>query len=180
MGPRDVPPVAAQPGSADRESGVRLRVELISAHARIGGVVDLGTYGRLSDLLNYQAGSLELQDGVVLNRTGLPTTDGGSQLEVRLEALTLVLDRSGYVPPREREAIEKRALPMVAVTDAHVVTGTFYVYPSAEPTAYLRAKEPQWLPLTEVRVRWMVDRRIAFRAGFAVLNRSSIVTAALA
>jgi hypothetical protein len=174
------PPPDIQFGPSGRQAGARLKVELISAHARIGGMVDLGSYARLSDLVNFQDGSLELQEGVILNRSGIPTSDGAAQLEVRPEALTIILDRSGHVPPHAGEAIEKRPLRMVAVTDAHVVTGTFYVYPSAEPVAYLRAREPQWLPLTDVRVRWMVDRRIRFGAPFALLNRSSIVTAALA
>jgi hypothetical protein len=173
-----------QPGiQIDRQTnlqgGPRLHVELVSAHARIGGDVHLGTYSRLSDMLNFHEDTITLADGVVLNRTGIPTTDGSRHLEVRSDALTIVLDRSDYVPPPDPEAIEKRAFRMVAVTDAHVVTGTFYIYPSAEPMAYLRAKEPHWLALTDVNIRWLVDRRVKFRANFAVLNRSSVVTAAV-
>lgn len=69
---------------------------------------------------------------------------------------------------------------MLAVTAGHVITGTFFIYPGAEPIAYLRAQEPHWVPVTDVRVRSLVDRRIKFSASFAVLYRKSVIaTAAL-
>ncbi len=90
-----------------------------------------------------------------------------------------MIDHSDYVPPADSEAVEKRAHRMLVVTQGHVITGTFFVYPGAEPVAYLRAQEPRWVPITDVRIRSMVDRRIKFSAGFAVLNRRSVVATAV-
>jgi hypothetical protein len=165
-----------QPGL---QTGPNLEVELISSHARIGGSVNLGAYTRLSDLLNFHDEILTVSNGVVLNRTGIATADGSPQLDARLDGLTIVLDRSDYVPPHDSEAVEKRPYRMLAVTDAHVITGTFFIYPSAEAIAYLRAQEPHWVPLVDVRIRSLVDRRIKFSAGFAVLNRRSVVATAV-
>lgn len=161
------------------QSGPTLKVELISAHARIGGSVNLGAYTRLTDLLNFHDEILTVRDGVILNRSGIATADGAALLDVNLETLTIVMDRSDYVPPPDPEAVEKRAHRMLAVTEAHVITGTFFVYPGAEPTAYLKMKDPRWVPLTDVRVRSLVDRRVKFSAGFAVMSRKSVLATAL-
>jgi hypothetical protein len=164
---------------AGLQTGPNLAVELISSHVRIGGSVNLGAYTRLSDLLNFHDEILTVKDGVVLNRTGIATADGSPQLDVRLDGLTMVIDRSDYVPPPDSEAVEKRPFRFLAVTQGHVITGTFFIYPSAEPIAYLRAQEPHWVPIADIRVRSMVDRRIKFSAGFAVLNRRAVVATAV-
>lgn len=165
-----------QPGLA---TGPSLAVELVSSHARIGGSVSLGAYTRLSDLLNFHDEILTVKDATILNRTGIATADEAAELDVRLDGLTIVVDHSDYVPPPDSEAIEKRHHRMLVVTSAHVITGTFFTYPGAEPIAYLRAQEPRWVAITDVRIRSMVDRRIRFSAGFAVLNRKSVVATAV-
>lgn len=164
---------AFNPGS---QVGPELEVELISDHARIGGSINLGAYTRLSDLLSFHDEILTVTDGVILTRTGRQTADGAPQLDVHLEELTLVIDRSNYVPPPDiGQAIEKTAHRMLAVTAAHIITATFFIYPSAEPISYLRAKEPPWVPVANVRVRSLVDRRIRYGADFAVLYRNAVL-----
>lgn len=165
---------------AGAQGGPSLAIELISAHARIGGSVSLGAYTRLSDLLNFHDEILTVQDGKVLDASGAATEDEAAELDIRLNHLTMVVDRSDYVPPPDSEAIEKRPYRLVAVTQGHVMTGTFFIYPDAEPVAYLRAHEPHWVPIAEVDVRSLVDRRIKFSARFAVLNRRAVVASALA
>ena len=162
-----------QPGT---QVGANLKVELISDHARIGGSVNLGAYTRLSDLLSFHDEVLTVAGGVILTRTGYETADGAPQLDVHLNELTLVLDRSDYVPPPDSgQTIEKTAHRMLAVTAAHIITATFFIYPDAEPISYLRAKEPPWVPLANVRVRSLVDRRIKYGAKFAVLHRKAVL-----
>ena len=158
------------------QSGPALAVELIGPHVRFGGTVKLGPYLRLSDLLNFHDQTLTLADAVVLNRTGQPTADGVPALDVRADAISLVIDHSGYVPPAASDdvAVQKASYRLMAVTDAHLITGTFFIHPGVEPNAYLLAAEPRWIPLTDVRVRSMVDRGIKFGAEFAVLNRRSV------
>lgn len=165
---------------AGLQTGPSLAVELISAHTRIGGSVGLGAYTRLPDLLNFHDEILTVKDARVLNRTGIATADGAPELDIRLDTMTIVVDHSDYVPPADTEVVEKRAHRMLVVTEAHVITGTFYIYPGAEATAYLRAKEPHWVPMSDVRVRSTIDRRIKLSAGFAVLNRRAVVATAVA
>jgi hypothetical protein len=161
---------------AGSQGGAALAIELIGPHVRFGGTVKLGSYGRLSDLLNFHDQTLTLADAVVLNRTGLATADGVPALQVQIDAICLVLDHSGYVPPPASDdiAVQKARYRLMAVTEAHLITGTFFIYPGVEAKAYLLAAEPRWIPLTEVRVRSVIDRRIKFGAEFAVLNRRSV------
>lgn len=169
------------PFQAGSQSGASLAVELIGPHVRLGGTVQLGHYVRLSDLLNLHDQTLTLADAVVLNRTGQKTDDAVPALDVRLATISLVVDHSGYVPPTPTEAVgvPKKSHRLIAVTEAHLITATFFVYPSAEPTASLLAAEPRWIPLTGLRVRSLIDPSIEFEAEFAVLNRTSVAASSV-
>jgi hypothetical protein len=156
--------------------GPTLELELLSAHARISGSINLGAYTRLSDLLSFHDDILAVSDAIVLNQAGEPTADRAPVLDVRLETLELVIDKSNYKPPPDTEqAIEKRAHRMLAVTEAHVITATFFIYPDAEPVSYLKAHEPRWIPIADVHVTLLTDRKIEINADFAILHRTPIV-----
>ena len=157
-------------------TGQELQLELISEHARIAGSVHLGAYPRLSDLLSFHHEILTVSDGVVLGRTGEPTGQRAPQLDIRLDALTLVIDRSSYVPPTDsNQAVEKTAHRMLAVTGGHVINATFFIYPSAEPNSYLRAPEPRWIPIVDVEITSLSDSSVVLKADFAVLQRKALL-----
>ena len=165
---------------AGAQSGPQLEIELVSSNARIGGSVNLGAYSRLSDLLNFHDEILTVAAGAIMNTLGVRSADAGLPLDVRLNELTLVLDRSDYVPPPDTEQmVEKREHKMLAVTDAYVITATFFIYAGAEPVPYLRATEPRWIPITDVNVRSLVDREVEFEAKFAVLHRKPLLATAV-
>jgi hypothetical protein len=164
---------------AGAQSGPQLELELVSSNARIGGSINLGAYSRLSDLLNFHDDILTVGAGAVMNALGV-RSDAGLPLDVRLSELTLVIDRSNYVPPTDEEQlIEKREHKMLVVTDAYVITATFFIYAGAEATPYLRANEPRWIPITDVNVRSLIDRNIEFEAKFAVLHRKPLLATAV-
>jgi hypothetical protein len=75
--------------------------------------------------------------------------------------------------------IEKREHRMFALTDAYVITATFFIYAGAEPVPYLRANEPRWIPISDVNVRSLVDREVEFDARFAVLHRKPLLATAV-
>jgi hypothetical protein len=162
------------------QSGPRLDIELVSSNARIGGSINLGSYSRLSDLLNFHDEILTVAAGAVMNPLGVRTSDLGLPLDVRLSELTIVIDRSDYRPPPDAEQmVEKQEHKMLAVTDAYVITATIYIYAGVEPVAYLRAAEPRWIPVTDVNVRSLIDREIEMESKFAVLHRKPILATAV-
>jgi len=161
---------------AGAQSGPQLDIELVSSNARIGGSINLGAYARLSDLLNFHDDILTIAAGAVMGPTGERSGSAGLPLDVRLGGLTIVLDRSDYVPPADSEQmVEKREHKMLAVTDAYVITATFFIYAGAEAIPYLRAAEPRWIPITDVNVRSLTDREVEFEAKFAVLHRKPLL-----
>ncbi len=165
---------------AGSQSGPQLDLELVTPNARIGGSINLGAYSRLSDMLNFHDEILTVEAGAVMNPLGVRSDAAGLPLDVRLSELTMVIDRSNYVPPTDEEQlIEKREHKMLAVTDAYVITATFFIYAGAEATPYLRANEPRWIPITDVNVRSLVDRNIEFDAKFAVLHRKPLLATAV-
>ena len=159
------------------QGGPRIELELIASHARFSGTVTLGAYSRVSDLLNFHDEVLSVADGTVLNPVGERSADAVPQLDIRLSDLTLVIDRSNYVPPpaAAEERVEKKSHRLLAVTDAYVITATFFIYEGAEAIPYLRAAEPHWIPVTEVKMRSLLDREVEIDADFAVLHRKPIL-----
>lgn len=161
---------------AGAQSGPQLEIELVSSNARIGGSINLGSYARLSDLLNFHDEILTIAAGAVMGPTGERTGGAGIPLDVRLTELTIVVDRSNYAPPPDTDLmVEKKEHKMLAVTDAYVITATFFIYAGAEPIPYLRAAEPRWIPITDVNIRSLTDRDIEFEAKFAVLHRKPLL-----
>lgn len=161
---------------AGAQGGPTIELELIASHARFSGSVKLGAYARVSDLLNFHDEVLSVADGAVLTPTGERTADAVAQLDIRLSDLTLVIDRSNYAPPPDAEQmVEKKPYRLLGVTDAYVITATFFIYAGAEAVPYLRAAEPHWIPVTDVKVRSLLDRKVEFDADFAVLHRKPLL-----
>lgn len=173
-------PVTDNPFDMTLQTGPTLALELISAHARLAGSVNLGAYTRLSDLLSFHDEILAVTDARVLTETGAETGDRATTLDIHLDTLTLVIDRSDYVPPPDADqAIEKKAHRMLAVTEGHIITATFFIYPDAEPIAYLRAVVPKWVPITKVEVRSLIDPSAKVASEFAVLRRAAVTATAI-
>ncbi len=165
---------------AGAQSGPQIDIELVASNARIGGSINLGAYSRLSDLLNFHDDILTVAAGVIMGPAGERSGNAGLPLDVRLSELTLVVDRSDYVPPTDPDqVIEKREHKMLVVTDAYLITATFFIYAGAEPVPYLRAAEPRWIPISDVNVRSLTNREIEFEAKFAVLHRKSFLATAV-
>ena len=161
---------------AGSQSGASLAIELIGPGTRLRGTVNLGPYVRLSDLLNFHDQVLQVADATVLDPTGKEMGDAVPSLDVRLGQISLVVDHSGYVPPipTEELGIQKVSHRLLAVTEAQLITGTFFIHPSAEPSPYLLAFEPKWIPITGLRVRSLIVPSVEFEADFAVLNRAAV------
>jgi len=171
--------VVSQPDfsfQAASQSGPSLALELIGPHTRLRGNVRLGSYVRLSDLLNLHDQILQVADAVVLDPSGQALTDPVPALDVRLGAISVVVDHSGYVPPTPPEELDipKVSHRLMAVTEAHLITGTFYIHPSAEPSPYLLAFEPNWIPITGLVLQPLIVQSAKFEADFAVLNRAYV------
>jgi len=155
-------------------------VELIGNDLRVGGSVDLRGFGRLSDFVSLQSGSVHLHEAMILNRRGMPTSDSVPEMAIKLHDLTLIGQRMAPrpAPVLADIRVDKIRRRIMAVTAAHIVEGTVSLYPGAELMAYLEASDPPFLPLLNARLRWLADRRLKTGFEFAMLNRAKIVAVA--
>jgi hypothetical protein len=151
-------------------------VELLGNQLRAEGLVDLGNWTRVSDYVNFLTGFFTIRDVTLLSRLGEPTRLTFPDLRVRLDDITIVgqRDPGPQVDPGDRY-IPKERRRLVLTTVAHIIYGHAYVHEQASMTAFVDATDPRFIPMTNVRVRWLADRRLAGRYPFALIHRSHIV-----
>lgn len=159
------------------------QVELVGSHLRASGNVDLGNFRRLSDYVNFLTGFFTIRDVTLLSRIGEPTRLTFPDLRVRLDEIAIIgepdpLMRSSDVTDVSDAVIVKQRRRLVVTTAAHIVYGFAYLHEEASLTAFVDATEPRFIPLVNVRVRWLADRRLAGRFPFALVQRSHIVAVA--
>ena len=153
------------------------RVELIGPQLRLAGLVDLGPFPRLSDLVTVASEMLPLRDAVVLNRRGMETADRANLLHVRLRDVTLIAQRLVYesIPPGPEMMVNKVTRDVFVMTPSLTINGTLSLYPGAGALAFLQASDPLFLPLRSPAVRWLADRRLKTSFVFGLVNRGHLV-----
>ena len=155
---------------------VRPRVELIGTHLRAEGAVDLGHFKRLSDYVNLLEGFFTIHDVVLLSRLGEPTRITFPDFRARLDDIALVGQRmSPPVRGSDEFYVRKDRRRLVITTAAHIVYGYAYIHEQASTMAFLDSPDPHFVPMTNVRVRWLADRRLAGRFAFALIQRPHII-----
>jgi hypothetical protein len=156
-------------------SPVLTDVELIGTHLRASGALATGNFTRLSDYLNHVEGFFQLSDVILLTRTGAPTRVVIPELRVRLDEIALVGQRDpDLVSTPDDHYVPKRRQRLLVMTAAHIVSGFAYLHEQASVTAFIDADDPPFIPMRDVRVRWLADRRLAGRYRFALIQRRHI------
>jgi hypothetical protein len=153
-------------------------LELIGTHLRASGVVDVGRFRRISDYVNLLLGFFALRDVVFLTRTGESTKDTVSELRVRLDDVAVVgqLVADPLPPPTEQNVvIPKQAHRLVVMTRAHLVDGFVYIHEHGSLMQFVDSSDPRWIPMTNVRVRWLDDRQVAATYPFALIQRTHMI-----
>jgi hypothetical protein len=156
-----------------------LPIELVGQHLRLSGTVTIGYHRRLTDFVNNNDGLIQLRDVTVLRRNGDPTRVTSPSIWVNPEEVTLI-GQVADVEDREPAGLEfmqKRVFQLIVVTPGHTLTGEVHLNLEAILSSFIESRDPQWLPMTDVRARSLADRRVISRYGFALLNRHHIVAA---
>jgi hypothetical protein len=161
-------------GGAENEA----YLELIGTHLRASGVADVGRFRRISDYVNLLDGFFRLRDVVLLDRTGNPTRITLPELRVRLDDVAIVgqLVVAPLPPSTEGHAIvAKQMHRLVVMTRAHIIYGFAYIHEGGSLMQFVDSSDPRFIPMSNVRVRWLADRRLAGRYPFALVQRSQIL-----
>ncbi len=152
------------------------KVELIGNGLRAEGTVNIGRFRRVTDYVNLLTGYFTIEDVTLLSRLGERSRVGFPQLRVRLADIAIVGRRELEPPPDPGDHfIPKQRRRLVMMTGAHIVYGYAHLHLQASMAAFIDSNDPPFLPMTDVRVRWLSDRRLAGRFPLALIQRSHII-----
>ncbi len=182
----DTPPTFDRSGEAwgsagavdEGEGGGEQYLELIGSQLWVAGMVNLGRFRRVSDFVNLVLGYMILHDVVVLTRTGEATRLTMPELRVLPEDIAVVGQLADDKPQASSEAgafIEKRAQRLVVLTRSHLIDGDVFIHGDGSLMAFVDATDPKFIPMSDVRVRWVSDRKLAARYPFALIQRTQIL-----
>jgi hypothetical protein len=169
----------AQGAFAEEGEGGGLQyIELIGSELWVAGMVDLGRFRRVSDFVNLVDGYMVIRDVVVLTRTGEATRLTLPELRVLPDDIAVVGQLTGDRPQPATDTslyIEKTAQRLVVLTRSHIIDGDVFIHGGGSIMAFVDATDPKFIPMSNVRVRWVRDRRLAARYPFALMQRSRIL-----
>jgi len=163
---------------AEGEGGGEQYLEMIGSQLWVVGMVDLGRFRRVSDFVNLIDGYMVLKDVIVLTRTGDATRLAIPELRILSDDIAIVgqlLDDKTAGPVDESAFIEKTTQRLVVITRTLMIDGDIFIHGEGSIMAFVDAVDPKFIPMNNVRVRWLSDRRLAARFPFALVQRSQIL-----
>ena len=164
-------------GAVGEEAG-EAYLELIGSRLWVAGMVDLGRFHRVSDFVNIVQGYIVLRDVVVLSRRGEPSRLSMPELRVLPDDVAIVGQPADVKAQSSGEGgafIEKRPHRLGLLTSSHLIDGEVHIQVDGSVMAFVDATDPKFIPMSDVRVRWVSDRRLAARYPFALVQRSQII-----
>jgi hypothetical protein len=153
-------------------------IELIGTDLWVAGMVDLGRFRRVSDFVNIVQGYLVIKDVVVLTRTGEATRLTLPELRVLPDDIAVVGQLTTDRPQQATGTavfVEKVAQRLVVLTRSHIIDGDVFIQRDGSVMSFVDATDPKFIPMSDVRVRWVSDRKLAARYPFALMQRSQIL-----
>ena len=163
--------------------GIRVDIELVGPHLRVGGQIELGRFTRLSDRVNHGRGYLLLRDARLLKRNGEPTPLVVPELYVNQDEVTFVAmprlqDVRPADAPRPNEFIQKAVRRYIVFTPGHVISGLIHVFSEMSVAGLVDSTDPRFVPMTHVSARSLADRRVVSRFDLLLVNRTQMVAVA--
>jgi hypothetical protein len=159
------------------EGGGEQYLEMIGSNLWVAGQVDLGRFRRVSDWVNLAQGYMILKDVIVLTRTGDATRLAIPELRVLPDDVAVVGqladDKTGS--GETGTFVEKTTQRLVVLTRTLMIDGDAFIHGEGNIMAFVDATDPKFIPMLNVRVRWLSDRRLAARFPFALVQRNQIL-----
>jgi hypothetical protein len=163
-------------------------IELVGMHLRLTGVINLGRFGRLSDLINASSGYVRVRDARLLRRNGEPTSLVLPELLVDQDEISFIAQTQAPIPERGEGVpfIEpgyghageaRKPREFVIFTPGHTVNGKIHVFGETDLAGFVDATEPRFLAVTGVTARSLADRRVISHYDFILMNRTQMIAA---
>lgn len=165
------------PAGLEERGGAQQYLELIGDRLRASGVADLGRFRRVTDYVNMLQGFFTLRDVTLLTRSGAATRVTMPELRLRLDDVTIVAQRHAEQrPPADQGVlVEKVQQRLVLMTAAHIVAGDVHVHAGGSLLHFVDSTDPRFIPMSDVRVRWLDDRALVGHFSFALVHRTKIL-----
>jgi hypothetical protein len=165
------------PAGLEERGGQELGVELIGERLRVFGVADLGRFRRLTDYVNMLQGFFMLRHVTLLSRTGTSSRLTMPELRLRLDDVAIVAQRRVEAAPAHDPSalVEKVPQRLVLMTPGHIVAGDVHVHAGGSILHFVDSTDPRFIPMSDVRVRWLDDRTLVGHFPFALVHRSKIL-----
>ncbi len=165
------------PAGLEERGGQQQYLELIGDGLRAAGVADLGRFRRVTDYVNMLQGFFMLRDVTLLTHIGEATRVTMPELRIRLDDIAVVAQRHAEQAPRDEHAtvLEKVPQRLVIMTAAHLVDGLIHLHSGGSLLHFVDSTDPRFIPMSDVRVRWLDDRTLAGHFDFALLHRAKIL-----
>jgi hypothetical protein len=165
------------PAGLEERGGETQQLELIGDRLRASGVADLGRFRRLTDYVNMLQGYFTLRDVTLLTRGGDETRLTMPVLRVRLDDIAIVAQRQSEGRPHDERAVvlEKVEQRLVIMTPSHVVAGDVHIHAGGSLLHFVDSTDPRFIPMNDVRVRWLDDRSLVGHFDFALVHRTKIL-----
>jgi hypothetical protein len=160
------------------EGGGVAYLELIGSQLWVAGMADLGRFRRVSDFVNIAQAYIVLRDVVVLSRAGDASRLVLPELRVLPADLAVVgqlTDDKSQTSSEGGVFIEKRPHRLVLLTRSHIIDGDVFIQVDGSVMTFVDATDPKFIPMSDVRVRWVSDGKLAARYPFALVQRSQIL-----
>ena len=164
--------------AGEGEGGGDQYLEMIGSQLWVAGMVDLGRFRRVSDFVNLVDGYMVLREVIVLTRTGDATRLAIPELRVLPDDIAVVgqlADDKAQSSSESGTFIEKTTHRLVVITRTLMVDGDVFIHGEGNVMAFVDATDPKFIPMSNVRVRWLSDRRLAARFPFALVQRTQIL-----
>jgi hypothetical protein len=180
--------VGFNPFGADRPGEARYEtIELVGAHLRVRGQINLMRFARLSDLVNHGRGFVRLTDATLLRRNGDPTTLVVPELMVNQDEITFIAQRAEMVSSEatglpggmDRPLMARVPRQLVIFTEGHTLTGTIHLFSETDIATFVDSPDPRFVPMTEATARSLADRRVISHFGLVLVNRTQMTAASL-
>jgi hypothetical protein len=164
-------------------------IELVGTNLRMTGLVSLGRFRRLTDMINASSGYLRVRDACLLHRTGEPSDLQVPELMVDQDEVSFIAQTNppapeegaagGFDAPTFDAGVDARqAREYVMFTPAHTITGKVFIFGQTNLAAFVDSTSPRFVPVIDATTRSLNDRKVVNHYEFLLINRTQMIAAA--
>lgn len=164
-------------------------IELVGTNLRLTGLIALGRFPRLNDLISSSSGYVRIHEARLLQRDGTSADLDLAELMVDQDEISFIaeLNASPHEPGSGAGSADlvgdvnvaaRRTRRFVLFTPGHSVSGTVFLFGETDLAAFVDSTHPRFVPMVDVTTRSLADPEIISHYPFILINRTQMIAAA--